>query len=244
MPVPSVTLKLRKFRRRFGISAPRVVVRTHVPWPWFALPVLLFALLLALGGWLVAQRNEAGALGYEVAGLRERVLAQREELELLRSTAGTGRNAVSIEKAAQQQLLIRIAALEAENAALKEDMLLFDRLIPGAGEAASVRIENFRVMREADGRFRYRLLIAYQPDRHGSDFRGRMQLAVSFVYLGKSEVMELPSRQDGVENFQLSIRHFTRREGAFQLPRGAEVKGVEARIYQGDTLRVKRLAQL
>jgi len=43
------------------------VVRTHVSWQWLALPVLLFALLLVLGGWMIAQRNEAGALGLELA---------------------------------------------------------------------------------------------------------------------------------------------------------------------------------
>lgn len=244
MPAPSVTLKLRKFRRRFGISAPRVVVRTHVPWQWLVLAALLFALLLLLGGWLVAQRNEAGALVYEVANLREKALAQREELDLLRSTAGTGLNAVSIERATQQQLLNRITALEEENAALKEDILLFDRLIPSAGESASVRIENFRVTREFDGRYRYRLIIAFQSGAGGADFRGRMQLAVSYVRFGKSELIELPSSQDGAENFQLSVKHFARRDGVFQLPKGAEIKGVEARIFQGDTLRVKRSAQL
>ncbi|TXH16931.1 MAG: hypothetical protein E6R00_05270 [Gammaproteobacteria bacterium] len=220
------------------------MVRTHVSWQWLALPVLLFALLLVLGGWMIAQRNEAGALGLELASLRERVLVQREELESLRSTAGTGRNAVSIERAAQQQLLARIAALESENAALKEDMLLFERLIPGAAESASVRIENFRVVRESDGGFRYRLLIAYQPDRQSPDFRGHMKLSVAFVRLGKNEVIELPKSKEGAESYQLLVRHFLRREGVFQLPKGAEIERVEASVFQGDTLRVKRSAQL
>ena len=244
MPAPSVTLKLRKFRRRFGISAPRVVVRTHLPWQWFALPALLVALLLALGGWLVAQRNETGVLGRELAGLREQVHVQREELDLLRSTAGTGKNAVSIERAAQQQLISRIAALESENAALKEDMLLFDRLIPAAGERASVRIENFRVLQEPEGRFRFRLLIAFQPDKQSPDFRGQLQLVVSFVLRGKNEQLELPEGRADAENYQFLVKHFIRREGVFQLPKGAEIKGVEARIFQGGTLRFKRSAQL
>ena len=28
------TLRLKRLRRRFGIAAPRVAVRTHVPWYW------------------------------------------------------------------------------------------------------------------------------------------------------------------------------------------------------------------
>lgn len=244
MPTPSVTLKLRKFRRRFGISAPRVVVRAHVSWHWYAFIACLSALLLVLGGWLVAERNDAGNLGRELADLREQIFMQREELRLLRSTAGTGKNAVNIERAAQQQLVSRIAALEVENAALKEDILLFDRLIPVAGERASVRIENFRVLQESEGQFRFRLLIAFQPDKQNPDFRGHLQLVISFVRLGKSEQLELPGRQAGAENYEISVKQLIRREGVFQLPKGAEIKGVEARIFEGDTLRFKRSAQL
>jgi hypothetical protein len=174
MPTPAVALKLKRFRRRFGISAPRVVVRSHVPWPWFLLPAVLLALLLSLAVWLIAQKNEAGILGQEVESLRQQILVQSEELNLLRSTAGTGKNAVSIERAAQQQLLGRIQGLEAENAALKEDVLLFERLIPLAGEGAAVRVENFRVFKESDP-FRYRLLISFRPDKKTPDFRGRLK---------------------------------------------------------------------
>ena len=44
MPTPAVALKLKQFRRRFGITASRVVVRSHLPWQWFMLAAL--ALLL------------------------------------------------------------------------------------------------------------------------------------------------------------------------------------------------------
>jgi hypothetical protein len=35
-----------------------------------------------------------------------------------------------------------------------------------------------------------------------------------------------------------------RREGSFELPEGAVLIGVEARVLQGDTLKFKRMAQL
>ena len=59
MTNPAVTLRLKRFRRRFGITAPKVVVRSHVPWHWFAAPVALLLLFLGAIGWLVAQRDEA-----------------------------------------------------------------------------------------------------------------------------------------------------------------------------------------
>ena len=41
MPPPAPTLKIRRFRRRFGIAAPKVVVRTHIPWPWYGAALLV-----------------------------------------------------------------------------------------------------------------------------------------------------------------------------------------------------------
>lgn len=243
MPTPAVALKLKKFRRRFGIAAPRVVVRTHVPWIWHALLSALLILLALVLVWLFLQRSASGEMGREVEALRAQVLEQREELNILRSTAGTGQNAVSMERAAQQQLLSRIQGLEMENVALKEDMLLFERLIPVLGEEAVVRIENFRVVREGGGRYRYRLLLAFRPGRQAPEFHGRLQLAVGFVHSGKEQQLILPEKRGVAGEYQLELKHFLRREGVFQLPAGALVKGVEARILQGDTLKAKKLAQ-
>ena len=218
-------------------------MRSHFPWQWLALPAILLALLLGVAGWLVAQKKETGILGVEVESFRQQLQAQREELNLLRSTAGTGQSVVSIERAAQQQLLARIQGLEAENAALKEDILLFERLIPIAGDGGAVRLENFRVFRESGTRFRYRLLVAFQPDRQVPDFRGRLQIAISYADKGKVLQLVLPEKRENSAEYQLEVRHFLRKEGVFELPVGVVLQGVEARVLQGDTLKSKRLAQ-
>lgn len=59
---------------------------------------------------------------------------QRDELVLLRSVAGSAQNALSIERAVHQQLLLKIGALEAENGALKEEMKILERLMPPGSE--------------------------------------------------------------------------------------------------------------
>jgi len=194
--------------------------------------------------WLVMQRNEAGEMGQEVQTLRQQLQAHDEELGVLRATAGTRQNAVSIERATQQQLLARIQYLERENGALKEDILLFERLIPVVGEDAAVRIENFRVIHDGGGRYRYRILLAFQPDRQTPEFRGRLQLAVSFALGGKEQQMLFPDKRGVTGEYQLEMRHFLRREGVFELPFNGQIKAVEAQVLQGDTLKSKRLAQL
>lgn len=244
MPTPAVSLKLRKIRRHFGIAAPRLVVRSHVSWLWFALLGSLLLVLVAVVVWLVMQRNETGEMGREVLVLRQQLQEHDEELGMLRATNGTRQNAVNIERATQQQLLSRIQNLERENRALKEDILLFERLIPVVGEDATVRIENFRVMHDDGGRYRYRILLAFQPDRQNPEFRGRLQLAVSFTLAGKEQQVLFPDKRVAAGEYQFELKHFLRREGVFELPLNAQIRAVEVRVLQGDTLKSKRLAQL
>ena len=244
MPIPAISLKLRKLRHRFGIAAPRVVVRSHVSWQWYLLPGLLLLLLLLTGGWLLMEHNEAGEINKELQALRAQLEEQESELDALRSTAETRHNAVSIEKATQRQLLSRIKELELENGALKEDMRLFERLIPVLGEEAVVRVENFRVTQDESGRYRYRLLVAFQPSRQKPEFVGRLQLAIGYRLNGVEHQMLMPEKSDAAQEYQLAVKHFLRREGSFTLPPGARLASVEARIWQGATLMSKRLAQL
>lgn len=244
MPTPAVSLKLRKFRRRFGIAAPRVVVRSHLPWQWLLLPLLLLVLLVLVATWSIMQRNAAGEVGRELQELRLHVQSQQEELDSLRSTAGTRQNAMSIERATQRQLLLRIKELEQESAALKEDMLLFERLIPVVGDEAVLRLENFRVLQDSAGRYRYRLLVAYQPSRHRPEFVGHLQLVVDYVVAGKEHRLQLPEKPSADVSYQVTLKHFLRREGVFDLPPEARLKAVEVRVLQGATLMGKRLAQL
>jgi low affinity Fe/Cu permease len=242
--LPPVTLKLRNFRRRFGISAPRMVIRSHLPWQWLLLIVVASFFALGLAVWLVFRVGLAENFGDGMESLKQELAMQREELNLLRASTGTRQNVVSMERATQQQLLARIDSLERENGALKEDIRLFERLIPVTGDEAIVRVENFRVMQDVGGRYRYRLLVAFQPARQVPEFRGQLQLAVSFILAGKEQTMFFPKDRESATPYQLELKHFLRREGVFELPSNAQLKAVEARILQGNTLKFKQLAQL
>ncbi len=244
MPSPAVSLKIRKFRRRFVITAPRVVVRTHVSWHWYAAGGALAALVVLTIVGLALQRGDAGAMETELESLRLQVRSLDEELLRYRATAGTESNAVQMERSTQQRLLDRVRALELENAVLKEDMIIFERLIPAAGEEGALRIENFRVVSDGAQNLRYRVLISFRSGKQTPEFRGRLEFLVTFVQRGKSEEMVIPSRRERGGEFQVEVRNFLRKEGAFELPAGARLQSVEARVLQGDTLRARRVAQL
>ena len=130
----AISLKITKFRRRFGITAPRVVVRIHVSWHSYTAGGALVALVVLMIVGLALQHGNAGAMETELMSLRLQVRSLDEELSRYRSTAGTEQNAVQMERSTPQRLLARVWAPELENAVLKEDMLLLERLIPAAGE--------------------------------------------------------------------------------------------------------------
>ena len=115
-------------------TAPRVVVRTHVSWHCYAAGGALVALVVLMIVGLALQHGNAGAMETELMSLRLQVRSLDEELSRYRSTAGTEQNAVQMERSTPQRLLARVWAPELENAVLKEDMLLLERLIPAAGE--------------------------------------------------------------------------------------------------------------
>ena len=129
MPTPAVTLKFRRFRRRFGIAAPRVTVRSHIGWPWYATGLVLLVAMIAGIVWSLAQRGEASELVREIRELRQQLGDRNEELMRLRAGAATEQNAVQMERSAQYSLVSRIKELELENARLKEDVSVYERLI-------------------------------------------------------------------------------------------------------------------
>lgn len=244
MPKPALALRLNKYRRRFGVLSPKVVVRGYLPRAVLLLITVSLATVFVGIGWVAASYFDHVGYSGDESVLRRQLQLQFDELVFLRSVAGAGQNAVDIERATQQKLLVKISVLEAENAALKEDMRIFERLIPQISDGAFVRIENFRVSADQGGRYRYRLLIIFQPDKQQKEFRGRLQLAVSYVLSGEQRQLILPDGPGASERFQLEVRSILRREGEFELPPGAVLRSVESRLLQGDAIKSKQLAQI
>lgn len=129
MPVAAAAVKFRRLSRRFGVAAPRVTVRSYFGWQWRAAGLAVTALIIVTVAWFLAQQGEEAELAREIQGLQERLSRRDEELSRLRVGAATGQNAVQMEKSAQQRLASRIKELEDENAALKEEVSLVQRLM-------------------------------------------------------------------------------------------------------------------
>src|SRR3954467_2659966 len=117
---------LKKLQLRFGISAPKMTVRTHVAWYWRWLgTMVLLAVSLALAAWMYdAGRRFAGfdrtELEGEVSKLKDSLAQLKDEAARLRSIASASESRLRIEQAAQTQLAGQVKALEDENNRLRE----------------------------------------------------------------------------------------------------------------------------
>lgn len=253
MAAPGAAVRLKRLRQRFGISAPKVAVRTHLAWYWRAAAVVvLLSVSFAMAAWIYdAGRSIAGfdssSSSQRMGELQARLSALETELTGLRGVAAAADSNLKIERVAQQQLAQQVKALEAENAVLKQDLAFFEGLVPeSASGEPGVRINRLRVDAEGlPGQYRYRMLVVYNGNRQVRDFRGELQFLLKVQQGGKDAMITLPSENDpNRQRYRLEIKHFQRIEGVFSVPSGAVVKSVEARLIQEGTVRTRQTINL
>jgi hypothetical protein len=237
-----------KLRQRFGIAAPRVAIRSHIPWywRWVGLAVLL-GVSAASASWIYdAGRRFAGfdrsEVQQELTTARHELDGTRAELERLRAIANAADSRVSIERTAQQSLAQQIRTLEQENAHLKEDLATFESMLSSeARSGQSLSIYRFKVEPELlPGEYRYRLLLLTPSARREREFHGRLELVVSLTEGGRSAMMSFPEPADaGAAAFKLGFKYFQRVQGTFRVDPKAKVESVQVRVYEAGSAQPK-----
>lgn len=242
-----LALTLRRLRGRFGISAPRVAVRTHLPWYWRVLSVVgLAGASLALAGWIydAGQRFAGfhqGASEHEIAGMRERISQLDSDLEAARKVANASESRLRIESTSQEQLTRQIRTLEEENARLKSDLATFESLAGGPAGDPGMAISRLQILPGGGGQYRYRLLVAQTWDKKDREFSGMIQL-IATVQRGKDTVMmQFPAAGDpAAGQYQVNFRYFRRLEGTFRVPAEARIQRVEVRLIQDGVIKASQ----
>ncbi len=230
---------IRALQRKFGISAPRMAVRTHVPWYWRWLGIIALGALVAAVGWATYD------FGMEFAGFRQseatRALArlndeirQRDtEIAGMRSKVAAAERQLQIERATYGDLAKQVKALTEENAALKEDLAFFQSLMPAGGREGAITINRFRVQQEAlPGEYHYRLLLV-QTGQRVKEFRGNLEFILNLEHNDRQFVLTLPPEHDKrAKEYQLNFKFFQRIEGTFKVAPGAVVKSMQVRVFE------------
>lgn len=230
---------LRSLKRHFGISAPHMWVQAHVPWYWrWPLLLLLLGVGLALAGTLyetgarfagferVEAESERGRLAREVGQLRS-------ENAKLRTALAESDRRLSVERATQVDLAKSVNVLQEESAKLKEDLMVFRKVKPIAGNSAEVSIHNSSVVRGNEGEYRYQFLIlrGSQRDR---DFQGRVELVVNLLNEGQKSILIVPGGMGSNQPLRLNFKYYQRVEGKFRVPAKAIVNTVQVKIFDNE----------
>lgn len=254
MAVIGASVRLRRLRQRFGISAPRLAIRTHVAWYWRVLVIaLVLSLLLGLSAWIYDSGMRlvgvhGGASSQEVLLLKNRVLELDAELAKLRSLVGSGESSLQMERATQKQLSLQVKALEVENASLREDLAFFEGLMPAsaAGDEAGLRIENLRIdATGVSGEYRYRMIVVNGGVKQPKAFDGGLEILARVRQGGKDVMINVTSSlASSQRNFRFEINNFRRVEGVFVLRAEGVIEGVEARLLQDGSVRAKQSVTL
>jgi len=230
---------IRALKRKFGIAAPRMAVRTHVPWYWRWLGIVAIGALVVGIGWATYD------FGMEFAGFRqseaERALAKltgeirKRDAELgeMRSKVAEAERQLQIERATYGDLAKQVKTLAEENAALKEDLAFFQSLMAAGGRQGAIAVNRFRVQRETlPGEYRYRLLLV-QTGQRVKDFQGKLQFLLNLEQGDRKFVLMLPPDGDQqARQFQLSFKFFQRIEGTFKIAPDAVVKSLQVRVFE------------
>jgi hypothetical protein len=228
-------MRLRLLRRRLTISAPRVAVRSAMPWPlrWLAVAVLLgFCGAVAL--WAFEFGKSIAGLDTvsqdELLQLRAEVARLREQEQQLQTTAHTAESTLVAERAVREGLLGQVKQLEADNRVLREDLGFFEKLMPAtATEGLGIRSLQAEVL--AGMQLRWHVLVI-QSSRNAPEFQGRLELVLAGTRNDQPWSQTIPGHSQ-----PLQVKQYRRVEGLVSLPPNAVVKTVTARVLDDVSVR-------
>ena len=242
-------MRLRLLLRRLTVSAPRMAVRSALPWPfrWVVLAIVL-GFCAAIGLWafefgkviagldggtkgeLQQTRSELDAMRAEMANLK----AERDKAQVIANTADT---LLTSDKVAHERLAAQNKLLEAENRSLRDDLGFFERLIPTAG-VGGIAIRGLQAELRNGREMKWQVLVI-QALKNPPEFNGRLELIFTGMLNGKPWTATLPGGAQSIK-----LKQYGRIEGVFELPPEAVVKGVTAKILDGSVTKAVQSIKL
>lgn len=242
-------MRLRLFLRRLTVSAPRMSVRSALPWPfrWAVLAIVL-GFCAAIGLWAFEfgkdiagldgdTKEELQHLRSELVSLRTQVVtltAQRDKAQLIADTSGT---MMTSEKVAQERLASQNRQLEAEIQSLRDDLGFFEKLIPSAG-VEGVVIRGLQAEVRNGHEIRWQVLVI-QARKNPPEFNGRLELTFTGVQNGRPWTATLPGGGQAIK-----LKQYGRLEGVLELPPATQIKGVGAKVMEGSVTKAVQSIKL
>ena len=227
-----------ELRRRFGISAPKLSVRTH--WSWKVKGTILGVTALVLAG-LFYGGFDAGRIfaGFNVGKVQEEQQRLTAELGIARAeNAQLKRDSIELTNnsqmalGAKEVLSKQIVTLQQENTQLKEEAAFFEKLMGNKNGAKNgLAVQRLQAERDSVGTYRFRALVVQGSAE--SSFKGRLSLTATIVMDGdgKRINISLPEEQPALlPSLALDFKTYQRVEGVFNVPANAQLKMLQIRV--------------
>jgi hypothetical protein len=231
---------IRQIKRKFGISAPRLAVRLHVP--WYVRWAIVLPFVLVAGGlvwWAYDSGLEfagfhRGQAEHELTQLREQVATLKAENAKLSSQAASFERQAQIEHAANQETGKQLKGLNEENARIQEDLGFFQGLTSSGKHESELSIQRLKVERDTlPGEYRYRMLLVQSGAERAKEFHGKLQLLINTQHNGEKAVVVFPQENaPGDAAYQLNFKYYQRVEHSFQLPPDTAIESIQVRIFE------------
>jgi len=227
----------RRVKRSFGISAPKLAVRLHIPWylRWsMIVPFVLAALGLAwwaYGSGLELAGFHRSETQQELTRLREQIARMGMENAQLSSQVAQYERQIQIDQASNQETSRQLKNLSDENAHLQEDLAFFQNLTAMRGKEGELGVHRLRLERDKmPGEYHLRMLLV-QSGQRAKEFNGSYQLVATVVENGLRTTHLFP-QDTGNTQFKLSFKYYQRVEQNIQLPQSAQLENVQVRIFE------------
>ena len=227
-----------ELRRRFGISAPKLSVRTH--WSWKVKGTILGVTAMVLAG-LFYGGFDAGRIfaGFNVGKVQEEqqrltselATARSENEQLKRDTIELTNNS-QMALGAKDVLSKQIVTLQQENTQLKEEAAFFEKLMGNkSGAKNGLAVQRLQAERDSVDTYRFRALVVQGNSE--SPFKGRLSLTATVVNDrdGKRSNINLPEDEPILlASLGLDFKTYQRVEGTFKVPPNAQLKMLQMRV--------------
>jgi hypothetical protein len=223
-------MRWKLLRRRLSITAPRVTVRRHLPWPlrWAAVAVV-FGFSAAIALWAFEVGKDLAGLDrdakLELERLREEQATLRNDRDKAQAVANTAESLLKTERAAEERLAAQLRQSESDRLALQADLGFFQQLIPqGGGTPEGLSVRGFQADVAAPGHVRYQLLVM-QSGRNAQQFNGRYELTLSGTLNGQPWTSAPAAAAQ-----PLQVKQYARVEGMIDCPPQAVLKSAQVKV--------------
>lgn len=238
---------IKGIKRKFGIFAPQVSVRPHIPWYLRWLVIIVLAVLVLLLCWVMFDAGrqftspDENGISYEIDQLSDSNSRLKGENKKFRTQVTGLQRQLQMDSTTRNNITERIKVLEDENTQLKEGLAFFENLVSGKGKATgNIFIYHFKLEQgRVPGEYRYNLVLL-QGGEEINGFQGKLAFTAHLWQDGKKVKMSITGK-DSPEAFNLKFKFYHRVEKTFEVPPDIVVEGLEVQVYENGKKKAKSM---